>query len=243
MAAANFLAGSAWVKLYWNLSNFLAINVIGFRVTGSPVFDQALANSIGTDIKTAFTANLAAQYAPLSKLSRVGVRNWSSPNLPEFKDTGAVVSGTAATQSEPLPQNVAMCVTLRTALTGKSQTGRIYLGGWAEAAGDVNGYQSTAAGTAALNFMGAVKTALTARGLTMAVISRPAEHFVITKTTFHNDGTQTADTISDNRVKTGAITDVNAFEVRSPQWETQRRRVNGRGAVPALAGSEMILHV
>lgn len=243
MAAPNFLPGAAWVKLYWNLSGALGINVLGMRVTGSPVFDQALANSVGADIKTAYSTHLGAHMAPSGGLTRVGIRDWRTPNQPEYRDTGAGVVGSAPTATDMLPPQVALCVTFRTALTGKSQTGRSYIGGWAEGDNTSAGVQLDIAGQAAIAFFGAVQTALVGRGLTMAVISRPAEEFTIVKTTFHSNGTTTSDTLSHNKQKSGAINDVEAFESRSTQWETQRRRANGRGQVASFISPPALLRV
>ena len=234
MAPPNFLAGSAFVKLYWNLGNALAINVLGMRVTGSPGFDQAFAEVVGTAVKSAFTANLATHISTAAALVRVGVRDYRTANRPEFRDTGAQVAGSGATAPDMIPPNAALCITLRTALTGKSQRGRVYLGGFAEADNSGSGQTVTAAATASIAFLNAIKTALTAQGLVLSVISRPAELKVLTLTTTHNDGTTSVRTLSRETAKAGGINEVTAFESRTAAWESQRRRANGRGTVPTV---------
>lgn len=222
----------AEIKLYWAIGGQLAINVIGARVVGSQTFNQALADALGSGIKAAFSSQLAVHYATTSQLVRVGVRDLRNDNQPEFRDTGAAVAGTAPT-SEGMPASVAQCVTLRTAGAGKSFRGRVYLSGWAEVANGPNGTQVTAAGTAGVNFVAAISSSMVSNGLQMAVLTRPQEDVVITRTTKHADGTEEVDQLSHQTAKPGATHDLVSLESRTSTWETQRRRVNARGVAPA----------
>lgn len=225
------ISGGAEVKLYWNLLGVLGMNVFGAQVSGGVTFNVALANVVGAAIKSAFTAQLAAQFATATALVRVGVRDLRQDNLPEFRDTGPSVFGTGV--GDAMPGNVALCVTSRTALAGKSFRGRTYLAGWSEAANGPGGTAVAGVGTAALAYMNAVQAGMLTNGLTMAVLSRPHERQTLVETTFHADGTTTTRTLSTTTAKSGLATPIVSFESRNLGWESQRRRINGRGAAPS----------
>ena len=229
------IPNAAQVTLLWSVSGNLAENVLGASHTGGVVFNQALAESLGAAIKAAFTSNLSSRMTANSTLARVGVRSLSSPNLPMFRDTGATVTGVAV--GDALPPYVAECITLRTSRSGKSYRGRTYLSGWAESENDPNGRQSAASATAGVAFVQAISAAMTAAGLTLAVLSRPAYEQILQETTIIPGGTNIVRTLSHTTPKAGTFTNVSALESRATSWETQTRRVNGRGAIPSLAGS------
>lgn len=222
-----FVGGSAFVYLYWGLSGQLAVNVLGMQVSGAVTFNQALAENLGTAIKAAFTANLATHYATSSNLARIGVRDYGSANRPEFRDTGAPAPGIGT--GDPLPPGTAMCCTTRTALSGKSFRGRIYLGGWAESTNDTSGNQTSVSATAGLAFLGAVKTACAGQGLNLAVVSRPSDEVQLVRRRTPVGGETTEEILSTTKAKPGGVTPVTAIESRSVWWETQRRRQNGLG--------------
>lgn len=227
----------AIVKLYWAINGALALNVMGARVLSGTTFNQTLANTLGTAIKSAFSANLAASLSTSASLVRVGVRDLRADHLPEFRDVNAAIPGSAT--GDPLPASVAMCVTQRTGLAGKSFRGRTYLSGFAEGSNDATGSSASAAATASINFMAAVAAAMNSNGLKAAVVSRPAEHYTIVKTTFHADGSSTSDVLSDVSAKTGQVNDITAYESRLASWETQRRRINGRGPAPSTLAARV----
>jgi hypothetical protein len=220
------------MRLLWSVSGNLAINVIGMVITGNPVFNQALAETIGSAVKGAFTTNLAPRMAANCTLVRVGIRDLRSPNLPEFRDTGTIPPGTGV--GDPLPGSLAAVVTLRTAGSGKSFRGRVYISGFCEAENSSAGAASAAVGTSIVAFITAIDTAITGSGLRLAVLTRPQDDIVITETTTHSNGTTTARQLSHQTAKSGAARQVTIIENRNATWETQRRRVNGRGVVPSL---------
>lgn len=228
---ALFIPNAAQLSLFWSLAGQLGINVIGASQTGGVVFNQALAEALGSAIKAAFTTNLSIHMPAASRLVRVGIRSLSSPNLPIFRDTGAIVSGAAA--GDPMPMQISQCITFRTARSGKSYRGRTYLSGWGELVNDVNGLQSTTSATAGVAFMQAVSNALTAQQLTMAVLSRPAYESNLVRTTIVPGGENIVDTISHVTPKAGSFQNIVAIESRNAIWETQRRRMNLRGAAPS----------
>jgi hypothetical protein len=230
MAPPLQITSGAQLRLLWNLNGALAINVIGLLVTGNPVINQALAETIGSAVKGAFTTNLAPRLAPTASLVRVGIRDLRSPNLPEFRDTGTIPPGTGT--GDIMPPNIAACVTLRTAGSGKSFRGRIFYGGFTEAENTVSGWASAAVGTSVVAFTTAIDTAVTGSGFRLAVLTRPQDDIVIMETTTHSNGTTTTRQLSHQTAKSGAARQVTVIENRTAVWETQRRRSNSRGAVP-----------
>jgi hypothetical protein len=218
------IANGAQLRLLYSFAGQTAVNVYGAVVTGSVTFDQALANSLATSIKGAWTSNLASLCNANTHLFRVGIRDLRSANAPEFLDTQAVASG-SATAVDSLPPQLALCVTLRTAKAGKSFRGRSYIGGFDEAQNDTNGLTSQATATATIAFVTAIDTALKANGMALGVISRPANARTITKTT---------------AARAGAVNQVTLIESRNLTWETQRRRMNGRAALPTAFQSAAV---
>lgn len=232
MAISPVIPNCIEVRLLWIINGQGAVNVLHATAPAGTVVNQALANTLGAAIKTAFTTNLGTLMSGGSALARVGLRDLRTANQTEFLDTGAVTGGTGT--GDPLPGSVAACATLRTALSGKSFRGRVYIGGFNETVNDSSGAASGASSTALVSFISAIQSAMTTSSLTMAVASRPAERYTIVKTTFHNDGSTTVKTLVNGNARAGAATPVTAVQVRSNSWESQRRRVNGRGAPPSL---------
>lgn len=242
MAVSPVVNNAVQVRLIWSLGPELAINVLNGVASAGVTVNQGFANTLGAAIKSSFTAQLAAQMHPSTALQKVGVRDLRQANMPEFRDSGTFVAGTGT--GDPLPKQTALCVTLRTAASGKSFRGRVYLGGFTEAANDANGAILAATTTAALAFLNAVGANFTASGLTVGVLSRPAEHYTVVKTVFHNDGTTTTDTVSNVSAKAGGITAVTAYEARNTRWESQRRRDNARGGgIASLVGGGQVVMV
>jgi hypothetical protein len=234
------IPNAAQLRLLWTVNAQLCVNVIGASHTGSVVFDQALANALGSAIKAAYTTNLGTLQTINSSLVRVGIRSLSSPHLQEWRDTGAAVSGSAT--GDPLPANTALCITTRTAQSGKSARGRIFLPGFSEGQNDANGIMLNACATAAVAFVTAVRNALTASGLTMAVLSRPSYEQLLERTTIIPGSDNVVDLLSHTTPKPGGFLNVTSVESRNLQWETQRRRVNGRGGSVALFDPVAVQH-
>lgn len=203
---------AALVVLRWQVVSLVTTNVLGAMRTGTVTYDQALANALDTAVKAAFTANLAARFSPSAQLTSVGIRDINTPNNAEFIGVNAPVAGTGT--GDPLPKQVALCVTLRTLQTGPAHRGRVYLHGFSEAENDPNGLATTAAQTSAAAFINAVDSALLARGLQLAVLSRPVPAQIIPAR---------AEITIPGRA--GQAQDVSSVQVRNGRWDTQRRRV------------------
>jgi hypothetical protein len=226
------VANACIVRTLWSFAVNGAVNVYAARI-GTAVINQALAEALGSAIKTSFTSAMGPSVTAATQLVRVGVRDIRAANLPEFRDTGPPVSGTALA-SDVLPKATAICITLRTAGSGKSHRGRTYIGGWDESHNDVNGNTLPAANTAAINFVGGIRSAMTANGLTMVVLSRPAFRETIVETSFDAAGNVLETHTTTHNARPGFITDVSALESRTAFWEYQRRRDNQRGGLAQL---------
>lgn len=226
--ANNFVPNSSFVYLYWSLGGELAVNVLGASKSAGTVINQAKAEELDSAIKTQFTNQISARIAANAQLVAVGVRDYSSANLPTFRGTGTAVAGTGT--GDPLPRGAAIAVTLRTALSGRSFRGRTYLPGWDEAQNDTSGTQIALAGTAAVAFMTAISNAMATAGLPLAVVSRPADHVRLTRTVNPGTASETTEIVSETLARVGGVTPVTAIESRNNRWEYQRRRDNGRGS-------------
>lgn len=219
------VSGAAQVRLLWTTLNGQGtqINVLGAAKSGSVVVNQALANALGSAIKGALTSTgLVANLHSTVSLVNVGVRDISSGNNAEFLDTGAAVPGSGGA-SDPLPHGVALVVTLRTAKAGASYRGRVYLGGFTETENIGAATASAALSANGVAFIAAIQSAMSANGLTLAVVSRPAEATQTTEVILHADGTTTT-VQRHTKARPGAVTNVTAIQLRNATWDSQRRR-------------------
>lgn len=174
--------------------------------------NQAMANSLDTSIKSAFSSSGLAALCPASTiLQSVGIRSLVSANLPEFVGTGASVPGTGT--GDPMPRAAAVVATLRTALAGRSYRGRVFFTGLNEGQNDSVSTISAAAQTAVVAFVNAIGTALTAQGLSLAVLS-PA----LPERPNSAGGLLPA--------KAAFATPVTSVTSRSAAWGSQRRRTH-----------------
>lgn len=223
------------VRLLGTYSLNGVVNVLAARKTAGTTITQTLANTVGAAIKAAWTNRIGALCGSNTSLVRVGLRDLTAANQPEFLDTGAPVSGVLA--SEGLPPQTALCVTLRTAKSGKSFRGRVYVWGFTENENTATGVASTAAVNAATAFITDIQSALATSQLTLAVLSRPSFAVIETKTWTLNDGTTEEKVITRSPARAGGVEPVTIIQSRNAAWETQRRRNNGRGALPTLVGT------
>lgn len=229
------------VRLLMNYSTNGGVNVLHASKAAGRVVDQALANTLGAAIKSAWTANLGALCNGSVALVRVGVRDLTQANQPEFLDSGSQVAGTAV--GDALPPQTALCITLRTALSGKSFRGRVYVGGFAESENQTTGNANTTTQTAAVAYITAIQAAMSASQLTMSVASMPAYAFTDTRTWTLNDGTTRVDTLGHGNARNGTQQAVTIIQSRNTAWETQRRRNNGRGSLPTTFNSLTEMHL
>lgn len=217
MPAALPVPNTIEMKIHWGGSTAeFGQNVLHFLNVGAVVVGQALADQLDSIVKGIFTTSgLAASINAGLGIRQIGVRNLALANQSEFLATGAGVLGTGT--GDPLPTAIAQCYTLRTANAGRSFRGRVYLGFFGEPA-SVGSTQSagSAEGTA---FINTIRTSLiSSPNLHMCVVSR-----------FTNGALR----------PTPITTEVTSVQLRSVNWNTQRRRMNPGGAgVPALLASQ-----
>jgi hypothetical protein len=220
------------VRLLNTFAGNLAVNVLHGRKTAGAVVGQALADTLGAAIKSAFTSNMGPVATTNSAVLKVGVRDLTTANQPEYIDQGAAAGGTDL--QDPLPPGTCICISLVCALTGKSFRGRVYVGGFSEAANDATGAANAAAEAGALNFVAGIQAAMLTSGLALGVLSRPAYAYQDIRTWQLPEGAERQDVIGNGKARTGGITDVISLKSNDVGWETQRRRQNGRGNAAAL---------
>lgn len=243
MAASPIIPNCVELRLLWTWAGQGAVNVLHAIAPAGFVVNQTTTNSLGTAIKASFGSTWGTVCANTTQLVRVTLRDKRIANAAEFLDTGAAALGTVV-GAEPLPPQTALCITLRTAQSGKSFRGRVYLGGATEADNAAGGVISATGQTAAINFVTGIQTALTNNGsLQLAVATRAAEQTVVNATTTHTDGTTTVKRLYTVQAKAGNATPVTVIQSRGTNWETQRRRNNGRGALPTIFNAATEVHL
>ena len=202
------------VKLKWAYSGRAQFNVLHGEYTLAGPLNPNCAENIFTALKASSGwvggTGLEQYLAPVLTLTGVGVLDLRSPGVPEIASTSAAVAGTGT--SSIFPPQIAGVVTLRTALTGRSHRGRVYLFGFTADANASGTIQPTA-NTAMVNFVTALQTAMTAQSMQMAIRS-PA----LPERPSKPGGTLPA--------KDYEITIVNKIEARDNIWDTNRRRTD-----------------
>lgn len=214
------ITNAAQIYLHWSVAGTPYNNVIGASKPPGVSITQALADTLGAAIKTAYTTSgMATHQQNATGLGQVGVRDISTAGQPEYLDSGLGVVGTGL--GDVLPPQTALVVSVRTARAGASYRGRIYLGGFTETDNAPAGTIAQAAADAAVAFIDGVSDAISAAGMQMAVLSRPRE----------------AKTIPAKEIaaKGGFATPATVVEVRNLLWDTQRRRGTLGGGSTFLA--------
>lgn len=203
------LANAVQVKLRWSCNSIECLNVLGGRVGGGFANSQAHANSLSTAIGAAVASSgLQALLATTTSFQGVGIRDVRVAHQVEFASNAGFAAGLGA--NDPVPNQLAAVVTLRTALAGKSYRGRVYFSGADEDQNTPSGQIDAGFNTALVDFMTEVQAAMAAEGITLAVLSAPRYANLPPP--------------ADVQTWAGALTDVTGIETRDTQWDTQRRR-------------------
>jgi len=220
-------------RLLWSYDGQLAINVIGLQTIGTVTVNQALADQLDSEIKTQLsTSGLNTHLATTTVLERVGIRDLRIDGGVEFQGQSAAVPGTAA--GDPLPRQTALVITHYTDTATRSGRGRTYFGGFSELENGTNGEASAALVTALAAFWSAMGSVFNSHALTPGVISRDSPETIITVT--RNPGAPDEETTTRHyAARTGIVRGILRNTVRDDQWDTQRRRNNGRGAAGLTA--------
>ncbi len=170
----------------------------------------ATAQSIFSGLTTgaAWTA-LAASLSTASSLQSVTVRDVNTQDQPVSQSTGASQAGTAA--FDALPNEIAACLSLKTALTGRSNRGRAYIPGFQVNAVGSGNIISAGTVTALNNWAATWMSVYSAAGLQLSIghVHRQAYTSV--------GGVQHPDRPAGNVPVTQVI-------LRDNHWDSQRRR-------------------
>ncbi len=197
------------VRLRWSYNGKLAYNVLGGSVGGGYVNSQAHADALGTAVIGRFTSSgMKALCASTTEMLGVGIRDVRTANQVEYQSVAAGVIGTGA--GDPLPNELAAVVTLRTALAGKHFRGRAYFSGANEAQNDAAGHIDAGFNTAIVSFLTGVEADMATEGITLAVLSRPNYLNLVPPL--------------DVESYAGGVNAVTSIVARDVLWDSQRRR-------------------
>lgn len=173
----------------------------------------ALASALWTAISGAWSTNLAPVMAPAATLTGVWIRDMSNVNNPIVVGTGPAIPGTGTIPA--LPGEVAIVITENIAARGRGMKGRMYLGGFVEAADSGNGVISPAAQTAVTAFANALYAALNTNNLAPCVAQPHRQQYIGYTGTVHAD-------------RPATHVGVTQYVLRNTEFDTQRRRgING----------------
>jgi len=205
------IPSAAQINLVWALGDGrLAYNVLTGRYSGAFSGTIAHCNAIMTALTTGanWTA-IAAHIAPTASFAAVQIRDLNQPNQPVIQGTLPVVPGTSS--GTELPNEVALCVTFRTAFTGPQNRGRMYIPGWATTALGTGNVVSAGAVTAANNWSSIIAGALSAQGYILCVGHVARQAYIGSTGTSHP-------------ARIAGTVPVTTVVVRDNHWDSQRRR-------------------
>lgn len=204
------------MRFRWNLMDGkVAHNVMYGQVGGGFVPTAVIAENLRTAIAGAGTwTALAAYLAPTTSLAGVDLLDVRSSGNAIVSSTGAALPGTSA--SGAMPDEVCACLTLRTAKTGQSNRGRLFIPGFASNAMGAGGIILAATVTALSNFGAALPGLFLGQSITLS-IGNPARNAYVSAKTGRSFGPRAA-----------GLVPVTSVLCRDNHWDTQRRRGLGR---------------
>lgn len=180
------------------------------RYAGAFHGTTAEATAIMTSLTTgAAWVALAAFLASNTSIFSVSIQDVAVPNAAPVTSTGSLVPGTSA--SPALPNEVAACLTKRTALIGVANRGRMFFPGFATNALGAGNVIAAATVTALNNWAATISGALQAQGYTH-VIGQPARQAYMGST-----GTS-------HPARAATSVAVTSVICRDNHWDSQRRR-------------------
>ena len=185
-------------------------NVMYGRAAGVPSPTPTQAEAIRTAVTTgALWTAVATAMSGNSALSSVSLRSVHTAGNPLVLSTGSASNGTNA--GIALPNETAICVTLRTALAGPSNRGRIYIPNFA--VDQVLAGNTITAGTvtAVSSWVNSFTSVFAGQGYTW-VIGQPAR------------AAYTGSTGTAHPARAAGSVAVTSATVRNNTWDSQRRR-------------------
>lgn len=195
----------------WSLESGKVANVVMYgRYSGGFAGTQAQCNAILTALTSGaqWTA-LAAFLSTTNGLQGIQIRDVNTPMQAIINNSVGGQNGSSASAS--MPNEVALVVTLRTALTGRPNRGRMYIPGWATNALGAGNVAAAAAVTALTNWALTIPTALTAQGYTLVIGQKARAQYTGKTGTVHP-------------ARPAQSTAVTSLTVRDNHWDSQRRR-------------------
>jgi hypothetical protein len=200
------------VLLSWGLlDGHVAHNVLYATVSGAFTATAAVANAIGAALTTgsAWTGIQTFLNPAPAFFGNVTLRDVRSPNQPVIVGVGLNAVGTSPSTS--LPDENAICVTFRTALTGNANRGRMYVPNFAANAVGAGGVIAASLVTSLTTWANTIPTAFTAQGMTF-VLAHPAR------------AAYTGVTGTAHPARPAGTVPITSISVRDNHWDTQRRR-------------------
>jgi hypothetical protein len=197
--------------LNWNLpGGKTGHNVLYGRYTGSFAGTVAQANVLhaGIGSGSAWTA-LAALMPTTVAFAGVSIRNVSVEDQPIILSSTGVAAGTAV--AAELPNEMAVCITLRTALTGPSNRGRLFLPGLAQTTVAAGNLVSAAAVTAINTWAATISGVFSGAGYTWVIGQKARVAY-------------TGSTGTQHPARAATSVPITAASSRDNHWDSQRRR-------------------
>lgn len=201
------------VRLNWGLTDGrTGHNILYCQYSGTPALSNTVAQTIFAGISTGGTwTALAAFLAPTATLQGVTLLDVRSSTGTEFSSTGTAVPGTST--GTALPDEVAVCVTLRTSTRGPSGRGRFYIPGWASTATAAGGVVAATAVTAVNNWANTGLAASISSAIGPMVLGLPARAAYTSPVTGRQFPARAATTLP-----------ITSVAVKDNHWDSQRRR-------------------
>lgn len=199
------------IVLNWGLSaGKTAHNVLYGRVSGVPAPTPTQAEAIRAALTTgaAWTAVLPT-LAASTTFASVTLRSVHAAFQPIVQSTGAAIAGTSAALA--LPNEVAICATTRTALTGPQNRGRFYIPGFASDSLLSGNVIAPGTVTALTNWVQGFTAIFAGQGYTWVIgqVARQA----------YNGSTGTP-----HPERIAGSVPITSVSVRNNTWDSQRRR-------------------
>lgn len=206
------IPNGARIALRWGLGDGkVAFNVLYARYTGAFHGSQTEANAMLTGLTTGaqWTA-MAAFLANTAGLTAVWITDVNSINNAPIPSNSAGANGSSA--SPELPDEIAICVTLRSAFVGPQNRGRLYLPGFATNSLATGNVVAAATVTAVQNWASIIAGVLSAQGYVLS-IGHPARQAYTSPITGRQFPARPA-----------GLVPVLTTQVRDNHWDSQRRR-------------------
>lgn len=215
MSNPGFVANAVQVRLLFNDPSRTFMNVLHLQYTTAGPLNPNIAETFFTNLKAAAAWTTYMGFLPANTtFTGVDVRDLRGPNFPLIASSSAAEPGTSP--QGPLPPQVAIVLTLRTAFAGRAFRGRVFFGGLALNADDGTGHISSPGAKEAVQGAGnAIGGAMVAVGGSWGILQR-----WLPERTNHAGATVPE--------RQPAIVAVTTLTVRDLIFDTQRRRTGAR---------------